>query len=41
MYPLRSTVWCAFWAGGVISPFFFEDEEVATGTVTGDHDTKV
>lgn len=26
---------------GLISPFFFEDEEVATGAVTGDHDTKV
>lgn len=36
MYPLRTTVWCALWAGGVIGPFFFEDDEGATVTVNGD-----
>lgn len=25
MHPPRVTVWCAFWAGGVIGPYFFEN----------------
>ncbi|KAH1021405.1 hypothetical protein HUJ04_010922 [Dendroctonus ponderosae] len=25
MHPPRVTVWCAFWAGGIIGPFFFEN----------------
>lgn len=28
MHPERVTVWCGFWAGGIIGPFFFEN---ATG----------
>jgi Helix-turn-helix domain (DUF4817) len=36
MHPLRTTVWCGFWAGGVIGPFFFEDDEEAAVTVNGD-----
>ena len=31
MHPARITVWCEFWSGGIIGPFFFENEE---GTVT-------
>lgn len=27
MHPLKVTVWCAFWANGVIGPYFFEDED--------------
>ena len=22
-YPQRKTVWCSFWAGGIIGPYFF------------------
>lgn len=29
-YSLRTTVGFAFWAGGVISPLFFDDDEGAT-----------
>lgn len=36
MHPQRVTVWCGFWAGGVIGPFFFEDDEGAAITVNGD-----
>ena len=24
--PQRVTVWCGFWAGGIIGPYFFENE---------------
>ena len=27
MHQLRTTVWCGFWEGGVIGPFFFEIDE--------------
>ena len=30
------TVWCGFWSGGIIGPYFFEDEGGATITVNGD-----
>jgi hypothetical protein len=30
------TVWCGFWAGGVIGPYFFEDERGNVETVNGD-----
>lgn len=33
--PPRVTVWCGFSAKGVIGPYFFEDEEGKTVTVTG------
>ena len=25
LHPQKVTVWCAFWANGIIEPFFFED----------------
>ena len=31
----RVTVWCCFWIGGVIGPYFFENEPGATVTVNG------
>ncbi|KAL4125925.1 hypothetical protein QTP88_010162 [Uroleucon formosanum] len=36
MHPQRVTVWCGFWAGGVIGPYFFEDERGNAETVNGD-----
>ena len=30
------TVWCPFWSGGAIDPFFFENEEGANVTVNGE-----
>lgn len=36
MHPQRVTVWCGFWSGGIIGPFFFENDEGATVTVNGD-----
>ena len=24
LYPQHVTVWCGFWAGGIIGPYFFE-----------------
>lgn len=36
MHPERTTVWCGFWAGGVIGPFFFEDDEGVTVTINGE-----
>lgn len=36
MHPLKVTVWCGFWAGGVIGPFFFENDAEQTVTVTGE-----
>lgn len=35
LHPQRVTVWCGFWAGGVIGPYFFENEAGATVTVNG------
>ena len=35
MYPQRVTVWCGIWSGGVIGPYFFEEEGQAV-TVNGD-----
>ena len=26
LYPQRVTVWCGFWAGGIIGPYFFSNE---------------
>ncbi|XP_050301230.1 uncharacterized protein LOC126739527 [Anthonomus grandis grandis] len=35
MHPQKVTVWCAFWSGGVIGPFFFEDHAENAVTVNG------
>lgn len=35
MHPLRVTVWCGLWRGGIIGPYFFENEAGATVTVNG------
>lgn len=35
MYPERVTVWCGFWAGGLIGPYFFENESGKAVTVNG------
>ncbi|KAH8288961.1 hypothetical protein KR044_009681 [Drosophila immigrans] len=35
MHPQRMTVWCGIWSGGIIGPFFFENEEGAAETVNG------
>ena len=34
--PQRVTVWCGFWAGGVIGLYFFEDKHGNAETVNGD-----
>ena len=36
MHPLRTTVWCGLWAGGVIGPFFFVDFDGNAVTVNGE-----
>ena len=35
LYPQRVTVWCGFWAGGIIGPYFFENEAGAAVLVNG------
>lgn len=35
MHPQRVTVWCGFWAGGIIGPFFYENEAGQAQTVNG------
>ena len=35
MHPQRVTVWCGFGAGGVIGPYFFENEAGNAVTVNG------
>ena len=32
MHPQGVTVWCGFWAGGIIGPYFFEND---AATVNG------
>ncbi|GFX48168.1 uncharacterized protein TNCV_4115031 [Trichonephila clavipes] len=32
----RLTVWCALWAGGIIGPYFFKNDEGHNVTVKGD-----
>ena len=34
-HPQRVTVWCGFWPGGVIGPYFFENETGRAATVNG------
>lgn len=36
LYPNKLTVWCTFYAGGVIDPFFVSDEGGASTTVKVD-----
>ena len=36
MHPQRVTVWCGMWSGGIIGPFFFENEAGAAVTVNGE-----
>ena len=36
MHPKRVTVCCEFWSRGIIGPFFFENEQGKTATVSGD-----
>ena len=35
LYPQRVTVWYGFWAGGMIGPYFFENEARAAVSVDG------
>jgi len=39
-YP-KVTVWCAVWSKGVTGPYFFEDEDRKTITVTSQHYTEM
>ena len=36
MHPQRVTVWCGFGYGGIIAPFFLENEQGAAVTVNGE-----
>ncbi|GFW74757.1 uncharacterized protein TNCV_963321 [Trichonephila clavipes] len=36
LYPEKLTVWCAIWAGGIIGPYFFNNDEGHNVTVNGD-----
>ncbi|GFV12640.1 DUF4817 domain-containing protein [Trichonephila clavipes] len=36
LYPETLTVWCALWAGGIIGPYFFKNDESHNVTVNGD-----
>ena len=35
LYPQRVTVWCGFWAGGIIGPYSFLNEDGAAVSVNG------
>lgn len=35
MHPEKTTVWCGLWAGGIIGPFFFKDDNGRHVTVNG------
>ena len=35
LYPQRVTVWYGFWAGGIIGPYFFENEAGVAVSVNG------
>ncbi|GFT52252.1 putative DD41D transposase [Trichonephila clavipes] len=35
-HPEKQTVWCALWAGGIIGPYFFKNDEGHNVTVNGD-----
>ncbi|GFU48642.1 uncharacterized protein TNCV_1440101 [Trichonephila clavipes] len=36
LHPEKLTVWCALWAGGIIDPYFFKNDEGHDVTVNGD-----
>ncbi|GFU16395.1 transposable element Tc3 transposase [Trichonephila clavipes] len=36
LHPEILTVWCALWAGGIIGPYFFKNDEGHNVTVNGD-----
>lgn len=36
-YAEKVTVWCGFWCGGVIGPYFFENDAGQSVTVNGEH----
>ncbi|GFT72229.1 putative DD41D transposase [Trichonephila clavipes] len=36
LHPEKLTVWCALWAGGIIGPYFFKNDEGHHVTVNGD-----
>ncbi|GFX60525.1 hypothetical protein TNCV_1182441 [Trichonephila clavipes] len=36
LHPEKLTVWCALWAGGIIGPYFFKNDEAHKVTVNGD-----
>ncbi|GFT11555.1 DUF4817 domain-containing protein [Trichonephila clavipes] len=36
LHPEKLTVWCALWAGGIIDPYFFQNDEGHNVTVNGD-----
>ena len=35
LHSQRVTVWCAFWSGGVICPYFFENDDGRPVTING------
>lgn len=35
LHPQKTTVWCGLWAGGIIGPYFFKNEEGRHVTVNG------
>ncbi|GFV63903.1 putative transposable element [Trichonephila clavipes] len=36
LHPEKLTVWCALWAGGIIGPYVFKNDEAHNVTVNGD-----
>ncbi|GFV90105.1 putative transposable element [Trichonephila clavipes] len=36
LHPEKRTAWCALWAGGIIGPYFFKNDEGHNVTVNGD-----
>ncbi|GFU86336.1 uncharacterized protein TNCV_4327321, partial [Trichonephila clavipes] len=36
LHPEKLTVWCALWAGGIIIPYFFKNDEGHNATINGD-----
>lgn len=36
LYPLKTTVWCGLWAGGIIGPYFFKNAAGECVTVNGE-----
>ncbi|GFU46117.1 uncharacterized protein TNCV_2309461 [Trichonephila clavipes] len=36
LHPEKLTAWCVLWAGGIIGPYFFKNDEAHNVTVNGD-----